>query len=282
MPEALEGGENTACTPSCPLEAEDAEPTPEDLAFLDWELGGEQREYARAQRRQADGKIIEILRADGFEGPRYQKTVNRLSEYGYHTMTKWAASGEVFHKARRAGRPVPMEKITLRWTHEDRQGVVVDSVLGGLHVFRNYGLVQGRWNPDGGANLDTYFMGAVIRAFPRVYIRWFDSHQQGQAELDCPTGADAPTDRFSLIPDQRATDPSYFAVTNDYLGRLLPLVKDPQVREALGWRALGYTQAQAAEHVGLTEKALERRICRMRARLNHQVRQFALGEGGAR
>ncbi|WP_371591769.1 RNA polymerase sigma factor [Streptomyces virginiae] len=280
MPEALEGGENSVCNPSCPFEAEDAELTPESLAFLDRDLGGQEDERARIRRRELDGRIVERLRAENFEGANYQKVVNRLSEYGYYTMTKWTASGEIFRKARQAGRPVPADKISFTWAGEDRHAVSVESVLGGLEVFRSYGLISGRWSPQGGANLDTYFIGAVIRAFPRVYIRWFDGHQRGQAELEHPAG-EGTKDPFG-VPDQRATDPVHVAVTHDYISRLLPLVTDPQVREALGWRALGYTQAQAAQRVDLTEKALERRISRLRDRLTKQVRQFELGEGGAR
>lgn len=277
MPEALDDGENTARPASGPPEAQDGELTPGNLALLDRDLGGDEDEVTSRQRRSLDSKIVDRLRADGFQGPRYQKVVNRLSEYGYHTMTKWTASGEIFRKARQAGRPVPTDKITLTWTGEDRHGVAVDSILGGLNVFRAYGLIEGRWSAQGGASLDTYFIGAVIRAFPRVYIRWYDTHQQGQAELEHATG-----EVFSLVPDQRATDPIHIAETHDYINRLLPLVTSPQVREALGWRALGYTQAQSAQRVGLTEKALERRISRLRDRLTQQVRQLEPGEGGTR
>ncbi|ROQ23577.1 hypothetical protein EDD98_7524 [Streptomyces sp. PanSC19] len=280
MPEALEGGENSACTPSCPLEAEDAELTPEGLALLDRDPEDQEGSAERLRRRQLDGLIVERLRTEGFAGKNYEKIVDRLTGYGYHTMIKWTASGEIFRKARQVGRPVPADKITLMWTAEDRHGVSVDSVLGGLEVFRAYGLIKSRWTPEGGANLDTYFLGAVIRAFPRVYIRWFDSHQRGQAELDYPTG-EGVSDPFA-VPDQRATDPVHVVVTHDYVDRLLPLVKNPQVREALGWRALGYTQRQAADRVGLTEKALERRISRVRDQLTKQVRPYELGEGGAR
>ena len=51
------------------------------------------------------------------------------------------------------------------------------------------------------------------------------------------------------------------------------------MREALGWRALGYTQGEAAQRVGLTEKALERRVSRLRGRLTSQVRQLEPGGG---
>ncbi|GGY69947.1 hypothetical protein [Streptomyces xanthochromogenes] len=280
MPEALEGGENTACPPACSLDAEDAELTPESLTLLDRELGRHEEQETSRQRRQVDAVIVGRLRAENFEGRNYQKVVNRLSEYGYNTMMKWTGSGEVFLKARQAGRPVPTAKISLAWTGEDRHGVAVDTVLAGLEVFRTYGLVQGRWSPQGGASLDTYFIGAVIRSFPRIYIRWFDSHQRRQAELSRPASVEA-ANLFS-VPDQRATDPVHAAVTHDYVNRVMPLVTDPQVREALGWRALGYTQGEAAQRVGMTEKALERRVSRLRGRLTSQVRQLEPGEGGAR
>ncbi|MFK0180518.1 hypothetical protein ACIQVR_31615 [Streptomyces xanthochromogenes] len=280
MPEALEGGENTACPPSCSLDAEDTELTPDSLTRLDRELGDHEEQEARLQRRQIDAAIVARLRAEDFKGENYQKVANRLSEYGYKTMMMWTGNGEIFRKARQAGRPVPAAKISLTWTAEDRHGVAVDTVLGGLQVFRTYGLIQGRWSPQGGASLDTYFIGAAVRAFPRTYIQWFDSHQRSQAELGRPAGEES-AELFS-VPDQRATDPVHAAVTHDYVSRVMPLVTDPQVREALGWRALGYTQAQAARHVGLTEKALERRISRLRYRLTEQVRQLEPGEGGAR
>ncbi|MFF8683097.1 RNA polymerase sigma factor [Streptomyces sp. NPDC015237] len=281
MPEARDEGENTALPSSDPFEGKDGELTPGGLALLDRGLGGDEDEVTGRQRRILDGKIVERLRAEGFEGERYQKVVNRLSEYGYHTMIKWSASGEIFRKARQVGRPVPTGKITLGWTGEDRHGVAVDSVLGGMNVFRVHGLIEGRWSPQGGASLDTYFIGAVIRAFPRVYVRWYDTHRQSQAELERASG-DGVGDPFSLVPDQRATDPAHLAETHDYVHRLLPLVTSPQVREALGWRALGYTQVQAAQRVGLTEKALERRISRLRDRLAKQVPQLEPGEGGTR
>ncbi|MEU2955910.1 hypothetical protein [Streptomyces xanthochromogenes] len=280
MPEALEGGENTACPPSCPLDAEDDELTPDSLALLDRELGNHEEPQAILKRREMDARIVARLREEDFKGENYQKVVNRLSEYGYNTMMKWTGNGEIFRKAREAGRPVPPAKVSLSWMAEDRHGVALDTVLGGLEVFRAYGLVQGRWSPQGGASLDTYFIGAVIRAFPRIYIRWFDSHQQRQAELSHPAD-DGPAGLLS-VPDQRATDPIHAVETHDYISRLMPLVTDTQVREGLGWRALGYTQAQAAQRVGLTEKALERRISRLRDRLTQQVRQLEPGEGGAR
>lgn len=181
------------------------------------------------------------------------------------------------------GRPVPAGKITTEWTRDDRSQIATDTVLDGLDIFRNHGLEKGRWTPDGGASLPTYFVGACILAFRPVYLRWFNAQQRGQAELTVPSADEEYADPLASIPDQRATDPCAAVALNDQLQRILLIVTDHQVREGLSLRALGYTQAEAAGYVGLTTKALERRISRTRTRVLNSLRgQTEPGEGGAR
>lgn len=238
---------------------------------------------ARTARLEADRRLVEILRRDGFTGPRYNKAASAWMSYGWRTMVKWTGTGEVFGRSRLAGRPVPADMITTTWNKDDRHQVATDSVIGGMDLFRNHGLIQGKWNPEGGANLTTYFVGATLRSFRPAYKTWFRGQQMGQAELDNNPGRETNGEPQREIPDQRATDPYYAAATHDELKRILPHITDPQVREGLGWRALGYTQAEAAQRIGLTEKALERRISRARTRiLDTYARQPELGEGGAR
>ncbi|WP_327286267.1 MULTISPECIES: hypothetical protein [unclassified Streptomyces] len=239
-------------------------------------------EAERAQRLQSDAKIVEILRADGFEGPRYDKVVERLTGYAWPTMVKWCGTGEIFRRTAAAGRPVPRHLIVADWSQDDRLEISTDSVINGMAVFRTYGLVEGRWHAGGGANLTTYCMGAVIRAFVPVYKAWHEARRTGQAELR-RSGTDEEADPMAAIPDQRAPDPYQVAATNDEIRRILPMVKDPKVLEGLGWYAVGCTQEQAAQRAGLTRKALERRTHRLRNRINESgVRRLEPGEGEAR
>ncbi|MEU5609727.1 hypothetical protein AB0H03_13510 [Streptomyces sparsogenes] len=258
-----------------------------DLLNLETELalGADVREGAgaRAARLEADQRLVELLRRDGFQGPRYDKAAAGWWSYGWRIMVKWTGTGEVFARARQAGRPVPPSMITTTWSKDDRYQVATDSVIAGMELFRQRGLLQGQWNPQGGASLTTYVVGATIRSFRPAYLTWFRSEQTGQAELHAHPGGGNGDEPQRDIPDQRATDPYYAAATHDELTRILPHITDPQVREGLGWRALGYTQAEAALRTGLTEKALERRISRARARiLIAYRREPELGEGGAR
>jgi hypothetical protein len=254
------------------------------LLSLEHTLAGTMQDEARrSASRAAEARIVDILRADNFQGPRYEKTTTRLMEYGWLTINKWTGSGEIFAQARRVGRPVPAHMTAPDWDSDARAEVATDTVVAGLDLFLEHGLIRGKWNPNGGASLTTYFVGASIRSFRTVYIRWFRGMQLGQAELNLPPTAPdgAPGDRD--IPDQRATDPFYAAATHDEIKRILPYITDTKVRRGLALRALGYTQQQAAAEVGLTEKALEGRIGRLRARiLTDLAEKSDLGEGGAR
>ncbi|MFD9336256.1 hypothetical protein ACFWBF_17870 [Streptomyces sp. NPDC060028] len=236
----------------------------------------------RARRVQNDAKIVEILRKDGFEGPRYNKVVERLTGYAWPTMVKWCGTGEIFRRTVIVGRPLPRHLIVSDWSSDDRLEIATDSVINGMAVFRAYGLIEGRWHAAGGASLTTYYMGAVIRAFIPVYKAWYDSRRIGQAELR-RSGTDEDGDPMAAIPDQRAVDPYQVAATNDEIRRILPMVKDDKTLESLAWYAVGCTQEQAAQRVGLTRKALERRTHRLRNAINESgAGRLEPGEGEAR
>ncbi|MEV2235342.1 hypothetical protein AB0H69_43240 [Streptomyces phaeochromogenes] len=251
---------------------------------LERTLAGEAQDDARRSAgRAADARLVDILRADNFQGPHYEKVITRLMEYGWLTINKWTGTGEIFGHAHRAGRPVPTHMTPPNWDGDARFEVVTETVIAGLDVFLEHGLIRGKWSPDGGASLATYFVGASVRSFRTVYTRWFRDAQVAQAELGLPSiDLDgAPSARE--MPDLRATDPCNAAATHDEIQRVLPHITGTQVRRGLALRALGYTQQQAAAEVGLTEKALEGRIGRIRARLqSNPPEQPDLGEGGAR
>lgn len=225
----------------------------------------------RGQRLEADRRIVELLRADGFTGPRYQRLVAGLMDYGLATFMKWNATGTIFIKSRQAHRPVPPAKITLQWDYEERRDVAVDTVLAGEALFRKHGLVAGRWSPDGGASLTTYFVGAGILAFRPVYLRWYDGREKMRAALEEAARGEDPGGRLAGIPDQRSADPLDAAEFWDLITRLD--ITDEKTRGGLYWYAQGFTQREAALKVGLSPRALEGRLRRLR-------QQFGNSPGG--
>ncbi|WP_432198242.1 RNA polymerase sigma factor [Streptomyces sp. bgisy027] len=241
-----------------------------------------ENDAARAARLEADRRIVEILRQDGFTGPRFTKACQGWMDYSWRTMIKWMSAGDIFDRSARAGRPVPPRRRTTDWTAEDRHEIATGAVIDGRELFTEYGLVRGRWDPRGGASLTTYFVGATVRSFRPVYNRWYDDRAHRHTELHRPPGREGPEDVLAQIPTQPSADPGSAAILHQEVLRLLDQISDQQLRKALCLRAMGYTQREAAQHVGLTEKALERKTSRARARLAKSSARPTKRKGEAR
>ncbi|WP_314248540.1 hypothetical protein [Streptomyces sp. DSM 40907] len=220
---------------------------------------------ADADRLQADARVVEVLRADGFTGARYRRFTAVLMEYGWPIMVAWNINGDSFRRTWEIGRPIPRRLIITPWDEDDCFEVATDTVLKGLELFRSHALLGGAWNQHGGAALTTYYVGACIRAFKPVYVQWSRAQLHGRdARLPIEPGGPDP---LSELPDARAEDPERQVVLQDEITRLLPYFTDGQLRQGIAWRALGYSQAEAAELSGMTPKALERRLSRARSRI---------------
>jgi hypothetical protein len=232
----------------------------------------------RTARLAADARVVEILRADNFQGPLYRMAMSGWMDYGWRTVSKWTATNEIFVHARQAGRPVPIRMATPDWNADDRAEICTDTVIAGHGLFLEHGLIRGKWTPAGGASLTTYFVGACIRSFSPVYQCWFRARDKVRAQLDLRGDDETCTARVTPYP--YACEPFSTAAVNEEIRNILLHITDSRVREGLVLRALGYSQRQAAEEVGLTEKALESRISRLRARLLAEMTDH--GEGRTR
>ncbi|MEU6486859.1 sigma factor-like helix-turn-helix DNA-binding protein [Streptomyces sp. NPDC046887] len=243
-------------------------------------------EAARWARLEVDRRLVEIFQADCYTGPRFTKACQGWMDYSWRTMIKWmnptSGAESIFDRSARAGRPIPSHRRVTDWTLADRHEIATDAVIDGRALFTEYGLVRGRWNPRGGASLTTYFVGATLRSFRPVYDRWYAERGHRHAELHRVPGRDGPEDVLARIPTQPGADPGSTAVLHDECLRLLQGISDPKLREALVLRALGHTQREAAHVVGLSEKALERKTSRARARLAKITAEPTRREGEAR
>jgi len=219
-------------------------------------------------RLAADRRIVEALAADGFEGPRYNAMASRLAEYAWPILLKWLSTGEIFAQAERCRRPVRRQH-ERDWTADDRHRLATETVLEAVEFFREHALRRGRWDWQRGASLKTYFVGACLCCFGKVYHRWW----REQVLVDATTryGLTATDQPGTFARDRRVNDPEEQAVTQDEVSRALAPMTDPKLRHIVGLRAIGYTQREAAARAGLTEKAAERRLARHRRKLSNDA-----------
>jgi DNA-directed RNA polymerase specialized sigma24 family protein len=114
-------------------------------------------------------------------------------------------------------------------------------------------------------------VGACIRCFPKVYNRWWREQLFEQNTLHATLDSWAEgEDPLHAVPDHRAVDPCHAAVVSDQVERAFGATSDRALKEGIVLRSTGLSQSEAAEAVGLTEKALERRVGRWRQKLNRE------------
>lgn len=220
---------------------------------------GTQRPDSNVGRLLADQLMVDAILEQGLGGPRHQALEAALIQYAVPVLRKLLASGEIIAKAARLRRPASDSAAWLEFTHADREEFARDMVADALPVFTEAVFGQRRWSPARGASLKTYFVNACIRQFARPYGAWLDQRRVVQAAgLDIGPGS------------SHELDPAIAVAFRDEASRLLKKIPDRQTQEVLVLRAAGWSARDAAQQVGLTEKAAENRLARIRKALKEE------------
>ena len=219
----------------------------------------------------ADRKLVDVLAAGGFAGPRFDRFRDELARYAVSVLSGWMYSGYVFQLAARRGfplRPTTAELDELHCDADLRQELAVMVVAVALPAFREHALVGGGWRADGGASLTTYFLGACLTVFPNEVRKYRSQRQRWRAQN---------------ANDQKAAA-SWAAVSGDPADLVAGTMRvredlarmDARTRAIVALRMDGYRQEEIAEMLGETSvRAVEGVLYRWR------VRQVRLGsEGG--
>ena len=202
----------------------------------------------RAARLHADLRLRDALLAEGFGGPAYAA----LAAYGHQLMTALVATGYIFTRCREQH----LDLLSLRIPSSDQEDLVQETVAEALRTF-NRNLERGRWHPEGGASLKTYFTGALFRQFANAWRKWLRNkaiHSSFPLEV-------LPDD-----PESPDPDPADVCAQRDETRRTLAL-EEARTQAALLLTGYGYTQDEIAEILGTTRRAVESLLRRHRTRI---------------
>ena len=261
-------------------DANQAKSVPDDaLAQTEADLSTadqDKTEKERSRRLAADRKIVEILAGENFEGERftqlYRKLARKLTGYAWPILMKWIFTGQIFRECERYRRPVNRSAAAYSWTNDDQCQIATDTIIEAVDFFRDYGLRRGNWDWQRGASLATYFVGACVCCFPGVHQRWWKEQLVAQSVLLVTRDNEESwvDDLHKLVADPRS-DPCTVAVVRDEVRCAMSRIADPQLRQVLWLRTVGYKRAEAAHKAGLTEKAANGRLDRYRKKLHNDM-----------
>lgn len=134
--------------------------------------------------------------------------------------------------------------------------VLADAILGFQELLR-----QGRWSPEGGASLATYFVGQCITCFPNLYRRWLRDRRPTSwaplSELD---------ENSARVACARQVDPADAAIATVELQRVSDQL-DERTLHAVVLQDLGYQVVEIAELLGESPKAIEMVLYHHRRRI---------------
>ncbi|MFJ8965861.1 hypothetical protein ACIRG5_41375 [Lentzea sp. NPDC102401] len=241
----------------------------------DAEAGSDKDRIAQIE---VDRRMVDLLASTGFSGEKFERVFpalsGRLIAYAYPIIRLWVRDGSIFGECLRyRGRIGPgATAAALAWTDEERQEAVMDTLLLAVTFFLDYGLRKGKWDHRRGATLATYFVGACVCNFIKVCNDRWKQQQLQEAFIhsgprDAQDGENVEdADLVSTIKDP-GMDPADMAVLRVEAVSALEKISDPKVRRVLALRATGMTQVAAAAEVGMTAKAVERRLHTQRRKL---------------
>lgn len=218
---------------------------------------------ARLVRIAQDHSHIAELRAGGFKGPRYELFKTTLAMYGDPVMRAWIRRRQIWGLTAANCRAVKCSEAVrdhLTCDMDDRVEVALEVVANALKFFHEHALLGGKWTPEGGANITTYFAGACVAVFPNVFRSWLREYNidRGCGVLDSVQLNQLLDPRIGEGPEDRACNVALFEAA-------LKAAKSDRLQHALA--SLVITDARYAEIAiveGTSEDAIKQEIYRFR------------------
>ena len=220
------------------------------------------------RQRENDRALYRILADPRASRGDLELAYGSLVSYGHPVLFAWVVKGLIFPRCADKGRPVgstEAERRLLRERPHDVEDVVRDTLAEAVPYFRRCAVEGGpeAWDPDGEAAVGSYFVGCCVLHFPGHFRRWrtrvqgdvaTDSYDEDARILDHPATGPTPEDD---VVARRSFE--------DWLTRLTP-----QDRAIVEKTRDGYRQAEIAAALGLTVRAVQARLNRMRRKRDHR------------
>ena len=231
------------------------------------------QEESKQYRRMLDQQRLDALAATGFTGPTYHGFSDDLWQHALPILKSKMRSGEIFTMCSDKNvvlDPTSDERAVLHSSIEDRDALAVDTIAAAIRQFR-VTLMEGGWKPSGGASVETYFIGACVLAFGDVFRKWARTRRRHLAQILQNTEVD--TLAAQLI--SKALDPEQAAVTRDTVEIILRK-STPQTRMICALIMRDIPFSEIAEQIGITERAVEGKMRRLRLRVHRMIEQGSI------
>ncbi|MEF2530026.1 hypothetical protein [Streptomyces sp. CS62] len=219
------------------------------------------RKQGNPEKLKADRALYERLQQGGFAGLEMDLLREDLWLYGWKCLRAWMKDGTIIEKCGERGIAVParwheVEALTRRGDLRDE--IAHNAVEYAVKTFTEEYLPEGRWDPDKNATMRTYFIGTCMFAFRDFFKNWFYSYRRSLFSAANPLVA---ADLYAPYGTYEDT-----TVLQQTIQRILENA-GPEARAICGciWETK-MTQKEIGDELGMTSRAVEGHMRRLRAR----------------
>lgn len=205
--------------------------------------------------------------------PEYEVLSNRLVDFAVPLFKKLLRTGSI--KKLLVTRHLPNNLTSddyerLHTSRVARDELALLIVAKGEEYLRLTVIPQGKWDPNAGATLETYFVNGCLFKFADSVRTWKKDHPEWSGAMP----ADLQHDRHveAEMPDPRSSD-MIDAVEDRDLVRRLIATAPPTVKVIMQLMLEDLTFAEIGERLNLSARAVEGRLHRFRAQVKKDARR---------
>jgi DNA-directed RNA polymerase specialized sigma24 family protein len=200
-----------------------------------------------------DADMLLQLQLTGYAPKVWNPIAEEFARYGLAVLRSWMYKRTIFgmvkHRTGIAPSPCPEEWLASQHVVDDLAGM---TVVRALHYFKDKVLKGNKWDPAKGASLRTFFIGQCLYQFLNVYKVWLREEQEHRSLQQVVDDENLSYLAGGIGHVEQEVVTHVSAV--DALGDLA----SDKARRAFAMKAIGYTQADIAEALGLPNvKAVE-------------------------
>ncbi|MDQ4031202.1 MAG: hypothetical protein M3332_02590 [Actinomycetota bacterium] len=216
-----------------------------------------------------DRRRAEALRALGPGSSQYVDFGLKLRDYGINTLMSQRddLSAIVRQKTSIVLPPQPQ-----CWTLRHIRSIVGTAVSRSVEPFLEAAILQGGWCPERRTRIKTYFVGRCYFAFADDYRR--EHHAEHEAVQDLQgRNLDLELDVARYVQRSVELDPEQTVINRAEIRRLLGQATHAQIPTIVFLLASGLTCGEVADHVQMTENAVNKALGKFRADITRAHRR---------
>lgn len=198
----------------------------------------------------ADVQRVAEVAAAGFEGPLWDALIEELTKYAWPRLHGLIYKGTIGQVSTGSPHPALSPELhqLLRQSVDHRDELVVEALLRAPEKFREH-LRAGRWDPEKGKSLPSYYLGSVAAAFWARYQSW-ERRLRAERKALAAIAQTLPAETDLAGPDldlRMSQQAALLEILTD---------ADPWQRAIAGRILAGHTQVEIAHELGLSVGAV--------------------------